>query len=139
MAAMIVVGLYSWRSPLEWKSGSGDFGFGVHGGVAWIAWRETPPRGIGLIVYSGTPSIVIMDDIHPIFPGSTWWRLPTSSPVAGLRFISIPLWMPFTLICGLLGLFYYRVRGLPEGRCKNCAYDLTGNVSGVCPECGASI
>ena len=24
-----------------------------------------------------------------------------------------------------------------QGRCPSCAYDLTGNVSGVCPECGA--
>ena len=23
-----------------------------------------------------------------------------------------------------------------EGRCRQCGYDLTGNVSGVCPECG---
>jgi hypothetical protein len=23
------------------------------------------------------------------------------------------------------------------GRCIRCGYDLTGNVSGVCPECGA--
>ncbi len=24
-----------------------------------------------------------------------------------------------------------------QGRCMNCGYDLTGNVSGRCPECGA--
>ena len=24
----------------------------------------------------------------------------------------------------------------PVGHCQNCGYDLTGNVSGVCPECG---
>ena len=23
-----------------------------------------------------------------------------------------------------------------QGRCPHCGYDLTGNVSGVCPECG---
>jgi len=23
-----------------------------------------------------------------------------------------------------------------KGLCRNCGYDLTGNVSGVCPECG---
>jgi hypothetical protein len=23
-----------------------------------------------------------------------------------------------------------------SGRCGNCGYDLTGNVTGVCPECG---
>lgn len=26
-----------------------------------------------------------------------------------------------------------------QGRCSTCGYDLTGNVSGACPECGAPI
>lgn len=26
-----------------------------------------------------------------------------------------------------------------EGRCAKCGYDLRGNVSGVCPECGAPV
>jgi hypothetical protein len=25
------------------------------------------------------------------------------------------------------------------GHCKNCGYDLTGNISGVCPECGGKV
>ncbi len=30
-----------------------------------------------------------------------------------------------------------RTRRVPEGhRCARCSYDLTGNESGVCPECG---
>lgn len=28
---------------------------------------------------------------------------------------------------------------LMEGHCRGCGYDLTGNVSGRCPECGNSI
>ena len=31
---------------------------------------------------------------------------------------------------------YHRAR--TPGRCKQCGYDLTGNVSGKCPECGTS-
>ena len=27
----------------------------------------------------------------------------------------------------------------PDGTCGQCGYDLTGNVSGVCPECGTEI
>jgi len=26
-----------------------------------------------------------------------------------------------------------------QGRCPSCAYDLSGNVSGTCPECGTAI
>jgi predicted Zn-ribbon and HTH transcriptional regulator len=28
---------------------------------------------------------------------------------------------------------------LPPGHCQSCGYNLTGNVSGVCPECGTSV
>lgn len=28
---------------------------------------------------------------------------------------------------------------LPTFRCEKCRYDLTGNISGVCPECGTPI
>jgi hypothetical protein len=31
-----------------------------------------------------------------------------------------------------------RARAVP-GACRNCEYDLTGNVSGVCPECGTQV
>ncbi len=31
---------------------------------------------------------------------------------------------------------YRRQRRRKEGRCLDCGYDLAGNVSGVCPECG---
>ena len=30
-------------------------------------------------------------------------------------------------------------RRLRRGLCPGCSYDLTGNVSGVCPECGSAI
>jgi hypothetical protein len=34
----------------------------------------------------------------------------------------------------------FRVRRrVRNGRCPRCAYDLTGNVSGVCPECGTGV
>jgi hypothetical protein len=32
-----------------------------------------------------------------------------------------------------------RVRRRARGRCRSCDYDLTGNVSGVCPECGTAV
>ena len=30
-------------------------------------------------------------------------------------------------------------RRFPAGHCQRCGYDLTGNVSGVCPECGSEV
>jgi hypothetical protein len=31
-----------------------------------------------------------------------------------------------------------RFRGPKPGCCRTCSYDLTGNTSGICPECGAA-
>lgn len=39
--------------------------------------------------------------------------------------------------CSHCGGRYYAKTPMPkEPRCGRCRYDLTGNVSGVCPECG---
>jgi len=40
-------------------------------------------------------------------------------------------------IAVLTGLCFRRHARRPlAGHCEQCRYDLTGNVSGVCPECG---
>ena len=50
----------------------------------------------------------------------------------------IPLWMPFVTLATPLILFYAfsLFRRKAVGCCRNCGYDLRGNVSGKCPECG---
>ncbi len=38
--------------------------------------------------------------------------------------------------------WFTRVRAIErqaQNRCQGCGYDLTGNVSGVCPECGTAV
>jgi hypothetical protein len=52
----------------------------------------------------------------------------------------------FFIVYALAGAIFGLAWGLSGGRtslqrdiCKHCAYDLTGNVSGVCPECGTPV
>ena len=54
--------------------------------------------------------------------------LPLFGPVMGLCMA-----LPFTIFPGLLRTPKTQHR---EGFCDQCGYDLTGNVSGICPECG---
>lgn len=53
-----------------------------------------------------------------------------------------PSWLLFglCLIPGVLGIACNRGQiRIPPGHCKTCGYDLTGNVSGKCSECGAPV
>ncbi len=48
----------------------------------------------------------------------------------------IPLWIPFLIVAIPTLLLWRRDRRPPANHCQSCGYNLTGNVSGVCPECG---
>lgn len=68
-----------------------------------------------------------------------WWWRPWVSVGRAQRIINIPLWVPLLLVSGLTALLWWRDRRVPAGHCEHCRYDLTGNVSGVCPECGHKV
>lgn len=60
------------------------------------------------------------------------------------RHIICPFWMVFTLSAVVPALVIRaavrrRWRRRRRGHCVSCGYDLTGNTSGVCPECGQAI
>jgi len=52
----------------------------------------------------------------------------------------VPLWLPLAVLVVSIAVLRWRQRsrGIPED-CNVCGYDLTGNVSGICPECGTPI
>ena len=57
--------------------------------------------------------------------------------------VALPYWM-IILFMAIAPAFWVRAeisrrRRLRSGLCQSCGYDLTGNTSGVCPECGAAI
>jgi hypothetical protein len=59
------------------------------------------------------------------------------------RIGGVPLWA-IAVACGVMSAVYWGGvrrcgRRRAEGFCRGCSYDLTGNVSGVCPECGTKI
>lgn len=59
--------------------------------------------------------------------------------VAGRSFtFTLPLLYPFLLIAVFTAIAWRRSRPV-DNSCHSCGYDLTGNVSGNCPECGQSI
>ena len=54
--------------------------------------------------------------------------------------VAVPLWRPFLLTAlPTTWLFHRDRRRIPPGCCPRCGYNLTGNTSGVCSECGETI
>ena len=53
--------------------------------------------------------------------------------------VVVPIWMIFATLALVTGILWWLDRRIPPGHCQKCGYDLTGNVSGRCPECGADV
>ncbi len=71
------------------------------------------------------------------------WRLYYSldgGQMGGIQYSrgAIPLWPPFVLVAAPTVYLWHRDRRrFAPGPCQRCGYSLTGNATGVCPECGA--
>ncbi len=95
---------------------------GLHARPGWRVGRaHNPPAGWGWGVFLDRPELV---------PG-----ILRSSPDS--FFVSLPLWLPFVILLIPTLLLWRRDRRKPRpGFCPRCDYDLTGNTTGRCPECG---
>jgi hypothetical protein len=73
----------------------------------------------------------------PFSTATWWWFTMAGAPrwlLSGLLCAAaLLMWTP--LAVRRFRRFCYR----RSNRCPHCAYDLTGNVSGTCPECGAGV
>lgn len=57
-----------------------------------------------------------------------------------MLWVTIPLWLPFVIVAAPTAfLWHIDRRRKHQGHCPKCGYDLLGNQSGVCPECGTTI
>jgi hypothetical protein len=54
--------------------------------------------------------------------------------------LHLPLWTPLLLVGTPTAYSFWRDRRrIPPNHCRKCGYNLTGNESGVCPECGSEV
>ena len=96
--------------------------------------------GIGFV----TPPFVsgwIWEEHHTFHP--PLFGLPSIYSSVSLLSIVIPLWLLFILFAVYPVLAFIRgplnrYRRRRKGLCIKCGYNLTGNTSGICPECGTA-
>lgn len=70
--------------------------------------------------------------------GNGYWRAWNQffqDDAAGIGWLEIAA----SLLLFLLAFLYRRVEADPTARCRTCHYNLTGNLSGRCPECGTPV
>jgi len=147
MATMALVASASAWSFTHWYRGGGEselrYEFGD--GVVSAEWTPTLPlslRGGPHFLMRNTggwgiqwPSVTTRVESKPFCDGKYIW------PGKPTRYFNVvvPLWLP-TLISGrACSWLWRRIRRPQPGFCAQCCYDLTGNTSGVCPECGLSV
>ncbi len=77
------------------------------------------------------------------WPGTTWrpgFRYRKKLTVGGLIWaIYIPMWLVISAIAPPVAFSFWRDRKPRVGHCIECSYNLTGTMSGSCPECGKPI
>jgi hypothetical protein len=130
----IIVITLAWGASLRWHISSG--------GLRWWmtldagAFTANVAYGPGDYDSGRGPLSVIRRPLRPLH-GWTWrptyFRVWRSGDIG----IVFPLWIPFVMGIAFTAFARRRARRASEGHCRRCGYDLTGNVSGVCPECGA--
>jgi hypothetical protein len=64
--------------------------------------------------------------------------------VSGWQYVAFPLWAPFSILAAYPTIAFIRGpmrrwRRMRRGLCVACGYNLKGNVTGVCSECGNKI
>lgn len=133
----LVVTLFAYSSP--WLNGSHAWGLDSINTMITMA-----DGGIGVVRYE-RPAVSPDAKIASFVAASinrmpkwtykfVWW--PETVPFTGGMEVSVPLWMLLGLFLVPTAFLWWRDRTYPKGHCCQCGYDLTGNVSGVCPECG---
>ncbi len=113
---------------LKWSFGycpDGSWVYGINAGTVGVTFAEGSPWDSGVYAYA-------RGQYSRIF-----WLPKTFEQAAPLvKEWRVPLWMPFVLFAVPSVVHFFRRRRWPAGHCQRCGYDLTGNTSGRCPECG---
>ena len=134
-----------------------DWAVGVEGGRAFcflanpsgppdeIAWARDQLHGYGGVRFHRLTSrlgtceslglslpVLVHDQTRPAIVGKNLRTSPTR--------LLVPLWTVLVvLLAATTALGLSGRRAARAGHCQQCGYDLTGNVSGRCPECGTLI
>ncbi len=120
----------------------------VASGFWFVAVQAPTPYGPCLWLTPGSVTIVLDAPMnewvfveHKVYvepEARLWLWTSLKSLAAGSRFVELPLYAVFAAVAiPTLLVWRFGPKPVKPGHC-GCGYDLTGNTSGVCPECGTA-
>lgn len=130
MCVLLAAGLVFqvWHT-VAWTNSYGT-GVRLMEGQVQIGWMRVPQSGTARFVWR-------LDRARPV-DFRTYWQLPLPSVYGDYVHLPVSLLPLLVLLASLTFVLWLRDRlRFAAGYCPKCGYDLTGNVSGRCPECGA--
>lgn len=106
--------------------------------VAWAFSRLGGTVSIGNVPLVNEPELTLVDGDLSISLGMA--ELATNPPRPKyLGRVNVSLICPLVALAIPTALLWITDRSRPpSGHCQKCGYDLTGNISGRCPECGTA-
>lgn len=92
-----------------------------------------------VLVVAGGAAVVFAVVMACLLP--TWLGLPLAGllGIAGGSVILLSSLFSITGVCLIVIETIWGPTEFPAGRCQKCGYNLRGNTSGVCPECGTAV
>ncbi len=132
--AVCVLIVVAWGLSLRWQVSYGGDGWelGLIGGN-FTTYVCSAFSGDG---WEFGPRLIAFGDV--VRSGFNWpSRYSYKGGEISYTGVLVPLWMPLLAVAIPTAILFWRDRRrIPPGHCQQCGYDLTGNVSGRCPECG---
>lgn len=145
LTATLISSVAHWHRPFSLCSGSG-FAFVQDGQLTISA------GGLVLPKHPANSSRSSLENaLMKLFPASTrttveslGFQLAISIGPGNYRsaYLSIPLWLPYLILVSIPASrwaksYRRRIFWTKPNECRKCGYNLTGNETGVCSECGA--
>ncbi len=144
MALLFLSGEYHISLRTRWEYGV-EFLFGS----IIIHWphKDMPALPPERILMAQAPRLLGPYDVRKLFSWPGYWPpryygpQPMRSSIRSFSTgsLAVPCWMLFLVVAAPTAYLWWSGRGIPTGQCRKCGYNLTGNVSGRCPECGAVV
>ncbi len=146
---LVVITAVAWTSSMRWHGNwavSNNLVVSIIGGCICVGDKAPRHGQLHFMRLKFGYSQRVRIGLHMPF----WWfpRKPdqhylvvyVGSTRGGKWGVVIPFWIPFLLFVFPTAILWHRDRRTAKpGNCQLCGYNLTGNESGVCPECATPI